>query len=41
MPGLYVEILAKGGHRQARPAKVAEKGEGGDTFDVSNVKDAD
>ena len=37
----YVEILAKGGHRQARPAKVAEKGEGGDTFDVSNVKDAD
>jgi hypothetical protein len=37
----YVEILAKGGHRQARPAQVAEEGEGGDTIDANNVKDAD
>ena len=40
----YVEILAKGGHRQARPAQVAEEGEGGDTIDAKNankVKDAD
>ena len=40
----YVEILAKGGHRQARPAQVTEEGEGGDTIDAKNankVKDAD
>ncbi|WP_287879161.1 DUF6172 family protein [Acidovorax sp.] len=29
----YVEILAKGGHRQARPAPAGEEGEGGATSD--------
>ena len=35
----YVEILAKGGHRQARPAPTAQDGEGDST--ASDGNDAD
>ncbi|ART56808.1 hypothetical protein CBP36_08400 [Acidovorax carolinensis] len=32
----YVEILAKGGHRQARPASTGGEGDGGATTDDGN-----